>query len=111
MVKKASSDDAAKEKRLNCTKCEGIFFLENKLEEHMNRVHTEVKLDCELGKLKFQSKDGIHDHTNQNQSEDKTFTCSICKISYKTYQEMSDHIGEKHRQDSTIKTEANKVIQ
>ena len=73
MVKKASSDDAAKEKRLNFTKCAGIFFLENKLEEHMNRVHTEVKLDCELGKLKFQSKDGIHDYTNQNHSEDKTY--------------------------------------
>ena len=35
----------------------------------------------------------------------------ICKISSKTYQEMSYHIEEKHKQDSTIKTEANKVIQ
>ena len=55
-----------------------MFMMKNKLEEHMNRVHTEVKVNLDLDKT--QSKDCMNEHKNKNHSEDKTFSCTICKI-------------------------------
>ena len=60
MVKKASSDDESQEEKFKCPKCEGMFMMKNKLEEHMNRVHTEVKVNLDLDKT--QSKDCMNEH-------------------------------------------------
>ena len=63
----------------DCSKCEGSFFVENKLKEHIDRVHTEKT-------------NHIENHPNKSE----VFMCEVCQTKLTSYREMSKHIEENH---------------
>ena len=80
IVNKASNQcKEYKSLRFDCTKCEGSFLVENKLTEHIDRVHTEKT-----------------NHIENHPSKSEVFMSEVCQTKLTSYWEMSKHIEENH---------------
>ena len=112
LVKEASTtkSDSTPISGLNCGKCEGEFTLREKLNEHVQRVHTDTKLEftCESCQLKMPSAQELDLHIKVLHS-DSCFECKKCEKKFTLENILIEHMQQIHK-DSLIQNEANNVI-
>ena len=111
MVTKATSENKELDsERFNCPKCEGKFVNNQKLQEHIEKIHTDAQIYCETCQTTFRSEQELTLHNTKIHEIPLLFSCQICHVKLTSYHEMGAHIEKNHEKESIIRTEASKVI-
>ena len=83
-----------------CQDCGQLFYSSVELNDHINKVHLEVRVyQCNYCIQTFSNKKSRSQHVQRRHSEVKKVSCKICNLIFRDASRLIDHVFEKHNND------------